>query len=241
MWHLPGVMPASEGVVGLPPGENWMVTYTAAGLVETWDLNNGDTLATTIVGALTQQSYVLAVPGAVLVRYKAPTEANLTAYRPEDLRRLWRHAPRDLFAIPSACGPHICLHADAATWGLDIATGEFAWHLDQPTVRPAAPGARALVPAFGQQLALFDPGTGVRLGGDGTWRVVDVAPYGDRVVLAQPKPGGGALLGLLDLTGNTVRRLGMATPFTSATQCVSAGDVVACEDGEGLVRVWHLR
>jgi PQQ-like domain len=241
MWHVPGVMPASEGVVGLPPGENWMVTYTAAGLIETWDLNNGDTLATTMVGPLSQQSYVLAQPGAVLVRLKSPAETSLTAYRPEDLRRLWRNAQRDLFATPSVCGPLVCLHTDTSTWGLDTRTGTFAWHLDRPKVRPAAPGARVLVPVFGEQLALFDPETGDRRGGDGTWRVVDVAPYASRVVLAQPKPGGTAVLGLLDLAGNTVRRLGTATPFSSATQCVSAGEIVACEDGEGLVRVWRLR
>jgi hypothetical protein len=241
MWHLPGVMPASEGIVGLPPGENWMVTYTMAGLVETWDLNHGDTLATAIVDPLTQQSYVLGVPGAVVVRFKSPAQSDLTAYRPDDLRRLWRNAPRDLFATPSACGPLICLHTDTSTWGLDTRTGTFAWHLDQPKVRPATPGARVLVPAFGEELALFDPETGQRRGGDGTWRVVDVAPYASQVVLAQPKPGGTAVLGLLDLAGNTVRRLGSATPFSPATQCVSAGEILACEDGEGLVRVWRLR
>jgi hypothetical protein len=241
MWHLPGVMPASEGVVGLPRGENWMVTYTTAGLVETWDLNNGDTLATTIVGPLSQQSYVLALPGAVLVWFKSPAETTLTAYRPNDLRRLWRNAPRDLFAIPSACGPLVCLHTDTTTWGLDTRTGTFAWHVNQPKVRPAAPSARLLVSTFGEQLALYDPETGQRRGGDGTWRVVDVAPYADRVVLAQPKPASTSVLGLLDLAGNTVRRLGTAAPFPAASQCVSAGEIVACEDGEGVVRVWRLR
>jgi hypothetical protein len=241
MWHLPGVVPASEGIVGLPPGENWMVTYTPAGLVETWDLNNGDTLETAIVGPLSTQSYVMALPGTVLVRSRTPTETTMSAYSPKDLRRLWRHMPRDLFATPSTCGTFVCLSTDVATWALDTRTGAFAWHLERPRLRPTLPGARALVPAFGSEMVLLDPDTGDRLSGDDTWRVADVAPYGTRVVLAQPKPGGTAVLGLLDLAANQIRRLGTVSPFAVATQCVSAGEVVACEDREGLVRVWRPR
>jgi len=241
MWHLPGVMPGSEGIVGLPPGENWMLTYTAEGLVRTWDLNNGDALGTALVGPLSRQSYVLALPGTLLVRIKTPAEASLAAYDPRAMLRRWRYMPRELFATPSGCGTLICLHTDRSTWGLDVRTGRLTWRLERPRLRPSPPGVPALVPAFGEQLVLFDPETGRRRSGDETWRVADAAPYNTQVVLARPGSGGSAVIGLLDLVANTVRRLGTVTPFPLASQCVSPGNAVVCEDGEGLLRVWHPR
>ncbi len=255
-WSLPGVRTGTEGVVGLPPGQHWLVTSTPAGAVEVWDLSSGRTVAHRDVGRLGQEGYVSALADTVLVRRQAADEpgaaapdatrglATLSSYDGTTLVGRWVVPAPALYATPLQCGARLCLATDRGVVALEVPTGAVAWRLSGRHLRQAGPAARALVTLFGEQLELVDPVTGDNLPADARWRIWDAAPYGDLVVIAQSGPGAGTTLGLLDVSMQTIRTLGAVSPLSLADQCLAApsagGVAVACQAGEA-VRVWIAR
>lgn len=240
LWSLPGVRGGAEGIVALPPGQNWMVMTTREGTVSTVDLDTGRIVAIRDVGRLSQESYVTALQDEVVVRLDRDDEVTLSAYEPRTLVARWSSSPPRLYAAPFQCGPLLCLDTERSVWAIQPRTGAFVWRVEGSHLRAATGDVRRLVTAFGEPLALFDPATGRRLPADGQWRVVDSGTYGQMVVLAKAVPGDGAVIGLFDATVGSIRTVGAITPFSPASQCLAAGGNVACEDGN-VVRVWRPR
>lgn len=241
LWALPGTRPGAEGIVALPPEQQWMVIYNEAGRVTTLDLRSGEDLAHLNIGPLDDREYVLATEDAVLVYAHDGEQGTFRAYDPATLSRRWQITPPQVYAIPFTCAEFLCLQADRSVWALDPRAGTYAWRLAGPVLRSVGGGVEWLAPEFGNDVFLVDAKRGRTQqvpGLTGAWRVVDAATRGSSLVLAQVQLTGGATLAALDLQTLTVRRLGEVTDVTSGTKCLATAAVVACENND-VVRVWH--
>jgi outer membrane protein assembly factor BamB len=238
LWGLPGVLPGTEGIVGLPPGEEWMVTFTYAGGVTTWDVGTGAMINKMALRPLSPVSYVAALNDAVLVRVREGSTSQYTTYDMPRLQERWRMSPPEIDATPFGCGPLLCLATDTSVWAVDPDTGGIAWQLPGVRLRSASARARVLVTGLGQPLARYEAVTGRPLPADPSWRVADISSVSERVVLAASRPGGGAVIALFDVGADTVRELGVVPGVGLGMQCGLTAKLLACEQG-GMVRVWH--
>jgi hypothetical protein len=238
LWSLPGVPAATEGIVGVPPGEEWMVTFTYAGDLTAWDLGTGAPLARMALRPLSPLSYVTALTDAVLVRLRAGTSSQYTAYDMPRLQERWRVSPPDIHAVPFGCGPRLCLDTDSTVFAVDPGTGGVAWQRSGLQLRPGRAGLPVLVTGLGQPLARYDAATGQPLPADPSWRVADISPFSDQIVLTERRPSGGSALALYDIRADTVREFGVVPGSGTDPHCLAVGGVLACEQS-GTVRVWH--
>jgi hypothetical protein len=237
-WSLPGVRAGAEGLAGLPPGRDWFVTSSTGGDVQVRDLDTGNLIGRRQFGPLRQQSYVVALADAVLVRLDDADDAPLEAYEPATLAPRWRYLPPVIDAEPVGCEPLLCLADNRSVWVVDPRGGATRWRPTGPLLRPG-PAGRLIVTGYGNQLLLFDTRQAERRRADTGWRVVDVAAYTGLVVVARVHAvGGTADLGLLDVATGAARRLGRVTRWAPTTRCLHAGRHIACGDGTQL-RVWR--
>ncbi len=169
-----------------------------------------------------------------VVRVEIPEESSLAAYHPTTMLTRWRFRPPDLYAAPFVCGDLLCLRSDRSVWLLEPCAGAVVLRAEDPRVRPALPPSRLLVTGFGEQLTLYETPSGRRLCGDNPWRIVDPFVYGARVVIAR-STGTGRARPRAPGRGRPARpTLGRVFPFTAASRCVVAVELLACEDGDVL-------
>jgi hypothetical protein len=238
-WALPGVRAGAEGVVGLPPGRDWMVTSSTGGDVRIRDIDTGRELSRHAFGALKQQAFVVALADEVLVRLDGGDGASLDAFDPPALTPRWRFVPPIADAEPVACEPLLCLADNRSVWIVDPADGRTVWRPIGPLMRPG-PAGRLVVTGYGNQLVLYDTRDLRPIPVDPGWRVVDYSAYTRFVVVVRVHAvGGTADLGLLDVATGTVRRLGRVPRWSPTTRCLAAAGHIACADATQ-VRLWRV-
>jgi outer membrane protein assembly factor BamB len=236
-WALPGVRAGADGLVGLPPGADWMVVSSTSGDVEVWEVATGHVMARREFGPLKQQAYVAAVADAVIVRLDDSDTATLDGYDPT-LEPRWRLRPPLVNAEPVACAPLLCLVDSRSVWVVDPRGGATVWRPTGPLLRPATAG-RLVVIGYGNQLMLLDTSRQRTLRTEPGWRAVDPTAYTRLMVVARVhSSGGGADLGVLDAATGDLRRLGQVDEWPPTVRCAVAGDHVACA-GTGRLRVWR--
>jgi outer membrane protein assembly factor BamB len=239
-WAMPGVLTGAEGIVGLPPGQDWMLTVTRPGTALVWDLDTGALIAWREFGALTDRSYVTALADEVVVRIDTAKDSSLAGYDPATMVERWRFTPPNLHAAPFVCGRLVCLQTDRSVLRVDPHTGAVVSPEEDPR-RPQVhqPPHRLLVTSSGEELSLYDTPLGRRLSRDSNWRVVDPSIHGARLIVAQARGQGRAMLAILDPATGAMRTLGRVSPFSPASQCLVAADLVACEE-ESVLQVLRV-
>ena len=80
-WSLPGVRRGTEGIVGLPPGQDWMLVVSPTRSAQVWDLRTGAPIAQREFGSGNDLSYLTALADTVLVRVDTMHESSLAAVR----------------------------------------------------------------------------------------------------------------------------------------------------------------
>jgi hypothetical protein len=237
-WALPGVRTSGEGIVGLPPGQDWMVTSSTDGEVVVRDLDSAAVLSRRTFGALRQESYVAALADAVVVRLDDGDRASLDAYEPATLRPRWRFVPPVVDAEPVGCEPLLCLADTRSVWIVDPRDGRTIWRPTGPLLRPG-PAGRVVVTGYGNQVVLFNTRRARTLGAEPGWRVVDYGAHTRSVVVVRVQTTGAGDLGLLDVGTGEARRLGRVNRWSPMAHCLHAGGRVACGD-DALLRVWRI-
>ncbi len=224
-WAVPGVPTGAEGIVGLPPGNDWMLTVTRPGTALVWDLSTGALVAWREFGALSERSYVTALSDEVVVRLDTAEKSSLAGYDPATMVEKWRFTPPNLYAAPFVCGGLVCLQTDRSVLRVDPRTGVVVAPVDDQRLWPAQqPPHRLLVTSSGEELSLYDTPLGRRLSRDSNWRVVDPSIHGARLIVAQARGPGRAVLALLDPGTGVMRTLGRVSPFSPASQCLVAAE-----------------
>jgi hypothetical protein len=235
-WSLAGVRPGSQGLVGLPPGQAFMVTSTASGRVESWNLENGTLVARRELGPLEPESYVLALSDAVLVRHRGPAGPTAELLDPATLAVRHRFVPTLPEAEPLSCEPAICLIADGGTVLMEPDAGTVVARITGTILVPGATG-RLLVTGYGQPLSIVDTNNG-ESSTESSWTLVDASTYVNQAVVARGSTvAGTATLGLLDPITGRVRVIAEAFPWTVGSHCQASRDHIACTDGRTL-DVW---
>jgi len=237
-WALPGVRAGADGLAGLPPGRDWMVTSTAAGEARVWDLASGSVVWRRAFGRLEQQAYVIAFADAVVVRRDDAEPSTIEAYEPDAPEPRWRLVPAVVDAEPVGCEPLVCLVDGRSVWVVDPRNGATVWRSTGPLLRPATPG-RVVVMGYGNQVTLIDTRRGRAIPTEPGWRVVDHGGYTRSVVVARVYASGDrADLAVLDVATGNIRRLGRVSDWAPTSRCLVAGLRVACGDGK-ILRVWR--
>jgi len=239
-WSLPGVRRGTEGIVGLPPGQDWMLVVSPTRSAQVWDLRTGAPIAQREFGSGNDPSYLTALADTVLVRVDTMHESSLAGYVAATLHPQWRFRPPDIYAAPFDCANLVCFDTERSVWVVDPRDGSVRWRADGVRLRPGLFSDRLLVTGYGEQLAQFDVTSGKRRAGNEGWRVVDPSAYGAQMAVAQTSGSGRATLGLLDVASATVRRLGQVSHLSTRSQCLTAAVLVACEDGN-VLEVWRPR
>ncbi len=241
-WSLPGVRPASMGIVALPPGADWMVTSTATGAVSVWDVRTGALRVSRQLGPLGPESYVMALADTVLVRRRG--EPGATGQWPTiQLLDPATLADRATFeqilpdAEPLSCAPALCFTGDGATVAVDPAAGGVLARITGSVVRPG-PGGHLLATGYARPLSIVDV-----LGGRSTeindWLLVDRGSYGGQVVVADGVTAQGqGRLALLDIGTGALQPFGPAADWSSGAQCQASPTTLACTNGT-LLQVWR--
>jgi hypothetical protein len=230
-WSLPGVRPGTAGIVGLPPGQHWMVTSSSAGVLAMWDLETGSVVLTRDVGLLGLESYVLALPAAVLVWRRGPAGPTIELLDPATLAPTARFVPTVPDAEPVACAPAICLYTNGGVVIVDQ-SGAVTARLTGTGLRPG-PAGRLIVTAFGTPMSIVDL-NGRATTATGDWHLVDATSYTRQAVLARAGSAGKVDLGLLDVASGTVWSLGVIASRLAGTRCQSAAALLVCTLGRQL-------
>jgi hypothetical protein len=238
VWWLPGVRVGAVGLAGLPAGQEWMVTVSAAGEVEVWDLVTGHTLAQRglDVASTDSWSYVSAAADVILVRAGRSTE--LAAYDPATLSRLWSFVPPEPYGEPVSCQPVLCFVTSTGVWLADPHSDGAGWRVAGPLLRPGS-ADRIVLTGYGARLVLADARTGRRIPVAAQWRMVDAGAYTRHVVVADVQSGLFARVALLDVASGRTRPVGQLSGWSAATSCLAAGALVACADGTRLL-AWRV-
>jgi hypothetical protein len=235
-WSLPGVRPGTAGIVGLPPGQHWMVTSSSAGDLAVWDLETGAVVLTRDVGFLGLESYVLALPAAVLVWRRGSTGPTIELLDPATLAATARFVPAVPDAEPVACAPAICLYANGGVIIVD-ATGSVTARLTGTGLRPG-PAGRLIVTAFGSPMSIVDV-YGRATAATGDWHLVDADNYTRQAVLARAASAGMVDLGLLDVASGALWSLGAIASPLAGTRCQIAAARLVCTQGRQLT-AWAI-
>jgi hypothetical protein len=230
-WSLPGVRPGTAGIVGLPPGQHWMVTSSSSGVLAVWDLDTGADVLTRDVGLLGLESYVLALPAAVLVWRRGSAGPAIELLDPDTLAPTARFVPAVPDAEPVACAPAICLYANGGVTIVDP-TGTVTARLSGTGLRPG-PAGRLILTAFGAPLSIVDIHGGATTS-TGDWHLVDATSYTRQAVLARAASAGKVDVGLLDVASGAVWSLGRILSPLPGTRCQSAAARLVCTQGHQL-------
>jgi hypothetical protein len=238
-WALPGVRTGTEGIVGLPPGQNWMVTVSLAGSMRVWDLGTGRPRAQRELGRrLRFQSYVLALADAVVFRADGDLGTPMEAFAPATLLPRWRLVPRLPDSEPVSCAPLLCLVTRVASLVVSLPEGNVTWRPGGPMLRPGPPG-RVVVTEFGSTLTLLDSVGRRTLAVPAQWYSADAGNYTRLVAVARVHPSGRtADLGVLDVSDGRLRAVGRASTWSLVMKCLAAGGRLACGDGNQL-HLWR--
>jgi hypothetical protein len=234
VWSLPGVRPGQAGIVGV--SQPWMVTSTASGHVEVWDLKTGSVRVRAELGPLEEQAYVLALADSVLVRHRDDASGARVELRdPASLTILAQFTPTLPDAEPMSCAPVICLTANGGVELVDPAGGDADLRLTATQLRPGPPG-RLLVASFSKALSIVD--TSLRTVEEVPgWQLVDASDYtGQAVLLHDVDSPGRRLVGLLDV-GSGVFQASGSVNWSPGSRCQADAGHLACTDGRTLT-VW---
>jgi hypothetical protein len=234
VWSLPGVRPGEAGIVGV--SQAWMVTSTASGHVEVWDLKTGAVRVRAELGPLEEQAYVLALADRVLVRHRNDASGAWVELRdPATLAVRARFTPSLPDAEPLSCAPDICLTANGGVELVDPAGGDTSLRLTATQLRPG-PAGRLLVASFSKALSIVD--TSLRtIDPVPGWQLVDASAYtGQAVLLHDVDSPGRRLVGLLDVGSGTFQATG-AVSWSPGGRCQADAAHLACTDGRVLT-VW---
>jgi hypothetical protein len=182
---------------------------------------------------------VTALADEVVVRIDTAKDSSLAGYNPSTMVEKWRFTPPNLHAAPFVCGGLVCLQTDRSVLRVDPRTGAVVSPENDPRQAPVQPPHTVLVTSSGEELSLYDTPLGRRLSRDSNWRVVDPSIHGARLIVAQARGPGRAVLAILDPATGAMRTLGRVSPFSPASQCLVAADLVACEE-ESVLQVLRV-
>jgi hypothetical protein len=236
-WSMPGVRPGSVGIVGLPAGQDWMVTNSSAGRVEVWDLRTGAVRSRRDLGELEPESYVVALADAVLLRHRGAAGPTVELLDPLTLDPRWQFVPVLPEAEPLSCAPAICLSSNGGVVLVDPRTGTVVGRVTGTQLRPG-PAGRLLVTGYGNPLSIVDVSDG-RASTLRGWRGVDTGAYTAEAVVARDDGRGWATVGLLQVATGVIRQLGEAAPWSAGNRCQAYPGHIACTDGT-VLSVWRV-
>ncbi|WP_433130850.1 PQQ-binding-like beta-propeller repeat protein [Micromonospora sp. CA-240977] len=165
----------------------------------------------------------------------------VTAYGLDRLDRRWS-TPVDEIELAQDCGPVVCIRTrSAGLWAVDTATGEVRWRSDRWGWAWPYDGRLMAVPISNEPLGRYfvvDARTGRELVDLGRWEVFQIDTH-HRLLGVRPHPGGGMLVGELDVRAGKTRIVDLLPQATGHCQAIS-GHLV-CADMSGTYRSWQLR
>ncbi|MEU8181066.1 PQQ-binding-like beta-propeller repeat protein [Micromonospora sp. NPDC049044] len=164
----------------------------------------------------------------------------ITAYGLDRLDRRWS-TPVDEIDLVQDCGPVVCLRTrSAGLWAVDTATGEVRWRSDRWTWAWLYDGQLLAIPASSEGLGRYfvvDVRTGRERVDLGRWELFQIDTNG-RLLGVRPRPGGGMLVGELDVRAGRTRIVDVLPEATGHCQPIS--DHLVCGQPDGSYRSWQL-
>ncbi len=233
-WSLPGVRPGTTGIAALPDGPPWMVTSTADGELEVWDLETGGTRVRRVVAALGRESYVMALADQILVWRPGADGPTMQLLSPVTLATRSTFVPVLPDAVAVSCAPYLCLAGNGGVVVVDPADGAVLYRLTGADLRPG-PDGRLLVSSYGRPLSIVDLITG-RVWTLPNWTVEDAGSAGSETIIAGSADGRPELA-LLDVTTASLVPFSPVDGWTPGSLCQITSTELACTDALTLT-VW---
>ncbi|MFC3991662.1 outer membrane protein assembly factor BamB family protein [Actinoplanes siamensis] len=220
-------------------GSSRIVTLTADGDVAVYRYADGAPVTSRRVesGGAGLNTVALVSGERLFVTRTDPRGATVTAYRLDDLTRLWRQRTlRAAYLVD--CGPVLCLSRGAEVAGLDPATGEPRWLLPgRGGVSVAGPG-RLLAYSNDEQptQALVDAATGRVLGDGGAGWPMPAGAAADPGILFRVSAGDPTrtVVSRIDLASGRITTIGTVASIVGV-RCDGSGHYLVCRRPDGIV------